>query len=226
MKIDVASPEIECVIYCKVTNADGLHKADRVEKHVQLEATTSEGLRTRVRKTVFGPSIKYVHTLKAKPKVDIKGAVQILNEKNVEVDKEYFEIFASGAKKGLVKNRHSFNSNSVTVNYKDHEGKDQTVTLSGIIYEVDVYIDRNGDPVNWVKIDVELNSIFDQLKEHQIDYDTVKFNIKISHLPFAPVNPIMSTTDNEEEKQFLGNLWDQHFNRDPLEVIHDGTEKD
>lgn len=201
------SAETEVAVYAKITDWNGLKLANHKEHHVQLEGSFVAGPRMRVR--IINDN-EYILTMKVRQ--ENAGEVISNNEHNVSVDKGFAEDFKKCASKMVVKDRYVFNSSNVTLKLNvDNEVK--AIQIPNIKYEVDVYEKATGDQSEWCKIDVEIDSILKFLNTEYPEIKEFKLNIKVSHLPFKPVEPILAQNATDEQKAFLSSLWDNEFNR-------------
>lgn len=227
------SSETEVVVYCKVMNFDGLQQASRVELHEQLETQFSNGTRCRVRKTTQGAVVAveseepepvtemllgnsgtdaYVFTFKV-PSGSEEG-FDAHTEFSVPVDKDFFEGFRAVADHRLMKTRYVFASNKIILQYVEGQD-DRIIEVPNITYEVDVYLDSSGQICEWVKIDIEIDPILDHLKVHYPDLNNIKLNVKITHLPFEPADPILTLSATDDQQTFIDVLWRDHFRLAP-----------
>lgn len=201
--------ESEVVIYAKIGSFQDLDKASKkIEQH-QLESTFSNGQKCRVRMNK-DDNESYEFTYKLK--LDTDADISINKEFTVQVDKDFFDNFKFVANKQVIKDRYIFNSENVELTYNEGDEK-KVITIPNIIYEVDVYKKEDGSFSEWCKIDIEVDNILNFLDKEHPQLKDVNLNVKISHLPFRPENPIMSTTKDSQQKEFLGSLWDNEFNR-------------
>lgn len=203
--------ETEVAIYAKIGNPDGLQEANSFELQEQIEGKFAKGPKSRVRKTTKDNTDTYVFTFKVKSE-NTEEVVRANKEFNVDVDKDFFEAFKTSiAEKFVIKTRYIFNSENVELTFMQDSEK-KNIAIPNIIYEVDVYKKPDGTLSEWCKIDVEVDNILNFLDKEHPGLKDVKLNIKISHLPFKPEEAILGTTQNEKEKAFLSDLWDNEFN--------------
>lgn len=200
--------ESEVVIYAKIGDFQGLDKASKKVRHHQIESEFSNGQRCRVRKIEDDGKETYEYTYKLK--INTEADMSVNKEFTVEVDKEFFDNFKYVGNKQVIKDRYIFNSENVELVYMDGEDR-KTISIPNVMYEVDVYEKEDGSFSEYCKIDVEVDNIINFLNKEYPELKDIKLNIKISHLPFVPENPILST--DESKKEFLSNLWDNEFNR-------------
>lgn len=201
--------ETEVIVYAKIDNFEGLHGADSTEEQFQLQGEFSNGIRCRVRRVTIDEQAKYYFTYKLP--TQNKEGLEANIEHTAEVDKDFFDGFKSIAKVAVNKTRYNFNSRSVTMTI-NVDGEDKVIVLPNIQYEVDVYRDRNGEYIDWCKIDVEVDVILNFIKSNYPEYESMRLSVKTNHLPFQPVTPIMAQSANEEQRAFIDSLWDEKFN--------------
>lgn len=201
--------ETEVIVYAKIDNFEGLHGADNTEEQFQLQGEFSNGIRCRVRRVTIDEQAKYYFTYKLP--TQNKEGLEANIEHTAEVDKDFFDGFKSVAKTAVNKTRYKFDSRSVTMTI-NVDGEDKVIVLPNIQYEVDVYRDRNGEYIDWCKIDVEVDVILNFIKSNYPEYESMRLSVKTNHLPFQPVTPIMAQSANEEQRAFIDSLWDEKFN--------------
>lgn len=207
------SKEMEVAIYAKITDMQGLEKANSREEHIQLESKFENGTKCRIRKIIKSDgSIQFVETMKIRTESD--GIVPTDMEHSVEVNEEFFEAFRHAANRMLKKTRYSFSSQNVNMTIGDNENS-QKIQLPNVTYEVDVYTNPEGGVAEWCKIDVELDAIVAYIQQNHPDVPESTLRISVSHLPFKPIEPILNDTKDPEKKAFLGKLWDTQFNLKP-----------
>ena len=215
---DIAK-EIELVMYAKIGNIDGLQQA--VEKIHQREIIGNmivPGLdkpqRWRIRET---NDHSYEFTIKKRVEND-QGLNEFI-EDNVIVTKDLWNTLRSCANKGHDKYRYVFNAENVVLKYyhKDFEDKRQAI-IPKLKYEVDVYLPPSHSEPIWCKIDIELQDALQHLKENYPEIDKARVNISVSHLPFKPVNVIMSNDPDPQKQQILGQIWETQFNLNPKDL--------
>lgn len=203
--------ETEVAIYARIGDPNGLTQAANSEEHEQVEGFFKKGSKCRVRKITKNNTDTYVFTIKVKDQEN-NSAASAVDEYNAEVDKAFFDGFKlAGGEKFVLKTRYVFNSENVELTF-EQEGEKQNIVIPNILYEIDVYKKPDGNVSEWCKIDVEVDNILAYLDKEHPNIKNVKLNIKINHLPFKPEKAILASTQDEEQKAFLGNLWDNEFN--------------
>ena len=205
--------ETEIVIYCKIGNTEGLSKANKIEKHIQLDSSfikkesSNKSSRCRVRQTTIDNKDTYEFTFKVDTSTseDISG-IEANKEFTVEVDKDFFEGFKSVAASKVIKTRYIFNSDNIYLTINEEDNK-KVIEIPDIKYEVDIYTLEDQTICEWAKIDVEIDNIINYLNTHHPDIDNVKLNVRITHLPFDPTDPILCSEATLEQKEFIDELW-------------------
>lgn len=197
--------ETEVAIYAKIGDLHELEACDHKEFQEQLETEFKNGVRCRTRKTTsMDGASSYEYTYKLKTKND--NAAQTLIEHSVIVDEAFHEDFKQVAERLLTKTRYIFNSKQVALKF--YEGDlEKEVIIPNIKYEVDVYTKEDGTACDTCKIDVEVDSVLAFLSKEYPNLDKFNLTLKISHLPFAPFDPIFGHTENKDQKEAISNIW-------------------
>lgn len=197
--------EDELVFYCKITDMDGLKQADSKEHHEQWEIKNSRG-RVRVRATSKdGLEPKYELTFKTKSEnAGIVGSI----EQNNPINKEIFDGFHMLSTRGMIKDRYCFPVKKLQI--KNSAGL-QDIVIEGVFYEVDVFFNEDNTYNEYVKIDLELNTILDKLKESHPDLGEFKLNVSLMELPFKPTEIIIGREPSAEDKEKIDKLYDEVF---------------
>ena len=142
-----AKPEVEYVLYARISDFAILHQASASEAHEQWEikipnlSSNGGSGRIRVRKTADKNGISYALTFKIRknpqekeglitPQVDLSHAIAC--------DDQALQMFKILSESGMVKERFMF------------------PTKDGLTWEVDVFMKEDGTRHEWVKIDLEL----------------------------------------------------------------------
>lgn len=127
-----ATREKEYVWYGRLTNPEELQKA--VGQEVQKQSSLKgKGGTIRVRETTNNGQISYTLTAKA---YSARGDA---NEVSLPVSKDMYEIFKTLTGESMDKIRYTF-----------------PIEGTELKWEVDVFIDAQGNPKDWVKIDLEV----------------------------------------------------------------------
>lgn len=201
--------ETELTFYAKIGNFQGLEQAVSSEVQAQFSYTlpAKEGMpesRVRVRSTAKDGVIQYEETIKS-PIENKETKTFGCDEHTTIINEEYFEAWKKTYPcSGVDKIRYVFLSKEVELDVGD--GK--IVKLPEIKYEVDVFLNRQGQRSAWCKIDIEIDKLLDTLKEQHAEvkqFDTV---VKLSSLPFNPQHAFSGKSEKEEERQAVDHFWD------------------
>ena len=204
------SKETEIVIYAKIGNSAGLNKADSIINQIQCGAKFIDGNRCRTRDTIVDNISKKEYTIKIEENTD--SSIKTDTEFTVPVDDKFFEGFKRIADTIIHKTRYIFESSTVRLCYtKDGDKIDEVI--GNIKYEVDVFFNKDETTSEWCKIDVEIDSILEHINRNHKEVEDINFTIKISHLPFNPMEAILYVDATGEQKDFIANLWDHVWNK-------------
>ena len=199
--------ETEIVVYSKINHFDGLEEAQSIEHHLQYETRFENKGRSRVRRVTKGDQVSYFFTMKIP--TDDAGLFST-TEYTVEVDVDFFEGFGAIATRKIDKTRYVFTSQKVDMTLAS-ENTEANVNLPHVKYEIDVFNNDQGNPVDWCKIDIEIDGLLDHLSAELPEAGIGKLKLKVSHLPFKPTNSILMTNASEEQQAFVKQLWDTQF---------------
>jgi len=210
-------PETELCFYARIGNPAGLEQA--VSQEVQSQFTynipdSEDGKkrgRIRVRSTAINGDTKYEECLKVPQESGfvIEGCV----EYPIPITKDYFDAWiAAYGVKGVDKIRYVFLSKEVIL---QTDGVD--VTLPEVKYEVDVFLDEQGNRSIWCKIDIEIDGIMAYLSEHHPEITRFDTTVKLSSLPINPEDAFSAVTEDEEQKAAIKSFWDK-FSHYPKKV--------
>lgn len=210
--------ENEVCLYAKVNKPEGLLQAQSVESHIQFEFKIpgEEGenkRRIRVRKTrpkmiTADHGITEVRSLAQCTetfKVDhpVKEGMLSCDEHTTAIEPEYFNAWiAHFGMNGVAKMRYVFLSKDVAMVFGGKE-----IVLPDVKYEVDIFYAPDGSRSKYCKIDVEVDPIIAYLKEHHPDVQNVGMQVKISHLPFDPVDPILASSNDPAVQKMIDAFW-------------------
>lgn len=185
----VAKAEIEFAIYGKMTNPNELQKATKVIKQLQASRKgVTAGSQIRVRRSqeihprTFKPleEMQYILTAKA-PSKEREG----LDEVNSGCSEDLLKVFLSVAGEYMEKTRFVIPEKRIS---------------QAKYWEVDIFYDAEGSPIEWVKIDLEIND--SSLKELPVLPNLGLTNVIISRA---------GKYKNAEEQQFVGTLYSDYF---------------
>lgn len=197
------SKETEIAIYARIGDMSGLEECDARELQHQLETKFKNGTKCRVRMTQQGEKKEYCMTMKTAAESCPTTQALAQMEHNTPVNEEFFNGFKVAAERMLIKTRYIFDSKSVTLLFGDKQ-----IVIPDVRYEVDVYTKEDGTVADWCKIDVEVDSILDYLEECYPEIKGFKLTIKINHLPFKPMERILASTTDIDEKAELSRIWE------------------
>lgn len=199
--------EREIVIYVKVGDYAGLEQAFKKEEHLQAQIRTKVGyIRIRRTKNADG-SYKYDQTTKIKNKA-VK--TREMREVTCDITQELFEQFLSIAESVMDKTRYCFRSEKLTVTVNE---KSIDLSPDDIIYEVDVFKDKDGKVSEWCKIDIEVQKLDAKLRTVFGD-EIPKLNmvVKLNQLPFKPHTFILDDeSTNADKKALVTEIYEQQF---------------
>ena len=191
--------ETEYTLYCDMLEPSGLSKSDNIEIVSQYDIKKSENVRHRVRKTVYSNgTTKYTFTTKEKFNNDLSKNI----ETTVDIDKSKFDSLKEKATLYTEKTRYIFNAVNISMDYSNN-----ILKLPNLKYEVDVFKDENGIDINICKIDIEIDKVIEFIEENYKDLENINLVLKISHLPFKPINPKLNTI--KENKSFIDSFYDK-----------------
>jgi hypothetical protein len=111
-----------------------------------------------------------------------------------------------------------FYSKLVELSLIKEGGSKTVVTLPQIKYEVDVYTKKDGTVSEWCKIDVELDSILPLINK-ETGGKPARIIIKVSHLPFKPVDSMLGSSQVHEHKKIMSRIWDTEWNLPPFDEV-------
>lgn len=203
----MSDKEIEAVFYADIGDIEGLKQASQVIDQEQCESNLTDGTRIRVRREETEGRISYEMTIK-KPTLTAGGPAQSSSEYNTSIEKEFYEAFRACSQHVLRKKRYVFLSKSVVMSIRSKEGGLQEIELNNIKYEVDVYRNKEGQIIGFVKIDVELQDLIAQINSKHKGAGDFGVHVKLSHLPFKPTGIISANTDNQEERSKIDSFWE------------------
>ena len=206
-KAPVVENEKEIVIYVKIGDRAGLDQAFKKEEQFQGQIKTEVGS-IRVRRTKNADeSYKYEQTTKVEQE---NTDVKTMREVTLEITKEQYEQFLSVTPYYMDKVRYCFKAEQVSLTMDD-----KVVELSpdDLIYEVDVFKDKDGNESEWCKIDVEIQKLSAKLQTvFGENIPDVKMVVKVNQLPFKPNNFVLEDdSDNKDKKALIKSIYDTQF---------------
>ncbi len=205
----VVNSEHELVLYGKITDPKGLEHAVSFESHEQWEIKVPKG-RVRIRKTTK-PNLAPTFSLTFKQKSSSMGVNGNI-ETTFNIEEEMFNSFKSLADQGMIKDRYLFAVQTVQVS---NETGLSDIHIPDMNYEVDVFytLDDQGNKAykDWVKVDVELDSLMQIIQKSHPDIGEFNLNIKASVLPIGLTEIILSTDEDPVSKEKISKLYDDYF---------------
>lgn len=142
--------EIEYDFYCRIEDFDQLAGASRKEIQEQWNLPFSKksvDVSVRVRKCATDSDIRFELT----NKIDIEGLDGVWEVERA-IERQHFETIRDLSKQGMIKHRYFFPVNG-----------------TDLVWEVDVFHDDKGRPIEWVKIDLEVHQRMNKLPELPIE---------------------------------------------------------
>ena len=180
--------EHEHEIYVLIEDFDQLKEAKSVDRQEQwtlkVAKTDKNGARgnIRIRKITKRPPygeeatadapVQYVYNIKANMADGSRLEVPL------PASEDSFKVFKALAENGMIKDRYHF---------PDKE--------SGLVFEVDMFLDPEGNYYPWAKIDIEVKDI----------------NAEVPPLPILVKEKIMGDTKDPAEKERITELYDKYF---------------
>lgn len=179
----MSKPETELVIYAKVTKPEGLELATKIIYQEQAQIKAQNGrIRVRMEKNKGEENYSYNILVKTGYK---KEAVQTAMESApIDIDGNLYEMFKQASGEFMRKVRYVFKVEKVTIASPGLTGE---LTVDDLFYEVDRFIKADGSFSEWVKIDVEIDSLLTALNAAGLNAELKKeMIVKVSSLPFGP----------------------------------------
>lgn len=172
----------------------------------QLDITDpSKNSRSRGRKTInLDEPGKPEYTFTVKTEVKSDDGMDEHKEITNLITEDIFNSLFEKATLYTEKTRYTFKSNSSFINFENKK-----FILPDILYEVDVYKDKNNLIFDYCKIDIELNKVLDYINTTFPNIKEIDLKLKLSHLPFKPINVIDSNNCSDEDKELIDNFYTQ-----------------
>lgn len=212
------SKETEITIFGRIVNMEDLNEFTEKEHHVQLESKLEKG-KCRVRKTTTNIGTTYQYVLKI-PVITTSEDLNIIasNEYKLDVDELFFNGFKEVANCCFYKTRYIAKSNEVILKIKIDDEQEDIIKLPDIKYEVDIYDDINGQPSEWCKIDIEVDTLLKYINERFPDNDNdLYFKVSLQNLPINLENVIVKEFANDEQLAIINNLFNSVYKKDVTE---------
>lgn len=193
--------EVELCFYGEITNPKGLAEATSTELQEQYEfrlPPTEDGKkrgRQRVRKTTIDNQARYVQTLKV-PMPEEEGKIQGETEYDTEIGEDFWKAWRQTyCCPGVMKQRYVFLSQKVELQYKG-----QTFELPEVKFEIDVFINKEGQRSKWCKIDIEIQHLQEFIEQHAPRVKKFTSNISFAKLPIGLEN-VFPAIDMEKKSE-------------------------
>ena len=197
--------EDEITLYARIGNRDGLAKAAQVIEQEQAQLKTPKG-GVRVRK--FREGRNWAYEMTTKTKLSNTGSV-VNQEQTTEITSDVYRLFTSACDTVMIKARYVFDIERVVVK---NAALDAEVVVEGLKWEVDVFQTPTGAMSEWCKIDVEITTLRQQLKDAGISVKDLEFALKVSTLPFEPQACFHDDgSDNPEMRELVKTIYETQF---------------
>lgn len=105
------------------------------------------------------------------------------------------------------KHRYIFEATNVNLTTTDNN----VIELPKLVYDVDCFTNPDGGYHEWCKIDVEIDAIIEYFNKYSLDIKDTALKVKVSHLPFKPVEAFIAENATDEQKQFIDELYNNYF---------------
>lgn len=201
--------ENEITIFAKIGNIEGLKQAVRQEGQIQIEARLGAENHCRVRRTDKAGEVGYMYTFKLR-NASNSAPVASKHEFNLPVDEDFFNGFKQVADKEQNKTRYIFESEKITLSYKEND-EDKVLDIPDVIYEVDVFKKADGTICEWCKIDVEIDQVMQFLEHNHPELKNINMTVKITHLPFEPKDSFICSGPDDENHARVAALYEHEF---------------
>lgn len=204
-----SSQETEIALFGQITNRDVLETADDVIIINEYKALLGKDnyCRLRVTKDKAG-KVLAEYTIKV-PLVETEGNLATKKEYNYQVDQDFIDWFISNANESCNKTRYIFKVKDYPARAKvsqDVKSIPEDITISEMIVEVDVF-----KGTDWVKIDIELDSIIDSLKETATPF--LIFDIVMEKIPVKMTDYFLHDKSDEVKENKVKELFQNYFNK-------------
>lgn len=200
------SEETEVTFYSKISDMEGLKKANYKVKQIQSEGKINGKLKCRVRSSDTLGKVLYEMTMKEEDG-EVFG-IKKCKEHSVEINKDFFDVFLKSVGTYFKKTRYVFVSDGVNLIFNENGAK-RVIELPKVNYEVDVFQKQDGTMSEWCKIDVELDSVIAKLSNSYPDIKDYDFKFSLNTLPLGLSGTIIAHGADIEQKQLLDKFWDE-----------------
>lgn len=205
--------ETELVLYARVGNEAGLLQAAEIYDQEQAQVRAPNGnIRVRMeRKRGESPDFRY--ELTTKHFTQTQDGIKSCEEKTEPCTAAQYEMFKSVCDQFMRKVRYVFYIENVSIKTP---GMQAQLEVPGLKYEVDRFISKDGTFSEWVKIDLELDALYEALKKAGLDTSIAAPHIvsKLSMLPFDPQSAFYDDGSKEGPmRDLVTAIYDKQFVR-------------
>ena len=197
--------ERELQIYSKVGNFHGLKQAKQMIEQDQIDRFIPGKGRERVRKEVSDKGTEYTAIIKAFIQNEGQAITNRLEE-TVVVTEDFFRLFGVLGGQRIKKQRYIFFSGPIAI---QKAGEETSTEFPPVKIEVDVPIRPDGATPTYVKIDVEVQELLEQI-ENKLGASVSKVDIdfQIDGLAFVPQEAFVADSSmTDEQKAIVDNFW-------------------
>jgi hypothetical protein len=204
--------ETELVIYCRIGNEAGLAQASETILQEQAQVSGPNGkIRVRMSRSINEPAYSYELTTKhfhARNDVGVKACT----ETNKECDQQTYEMFKSVCDQFMRKIRYIFKIESVKIQAPGLTGELEVPDLK---YEVDRFIGADGALSEWVKIDLELDALYQALENAGVKMDVAPEIVsRVTSLPFQPQSAFVDDGSKDTKlRELVSAVYSKQFVR-------------
>lgn len=196
--------ENEITVMAKVGDFNGFAKAEESVNIHELTRFIEGRGKYRTRRYTGGDGVTYGAGIKG---IGEGNTVKTTVDEECPCSAAYFEASRILADQLTIRDRFIFNGSTASLTV---DGKD--VMIPPIDYQVDLFHRFDGREAEWVKIDIEINSLKEAVKALTgVEDPETEIAIKVSHLPFLPTEAFIVADDNTpEQKEILKKLWEEN----------------
>lgn len=198
--------ETEIVLYARIHNFDNLKLAQKKESHEQWTVVAPYG-KVRVRKTTL-PELAPTFEVTVKTR-DSKMGISDGDEDNLPCAEGFFESFKAIASEGMIKDRYEFKAASVSM--KTDAGEEDLNANDDVVFEVDLFKNKDGSYCEYVKIDIEVHRLMERLAQKGIDTKDSDFDISVRQLPLKLTDVVRGDDKSETTRAFIRDLYSKYF---------------
>lgn len=194
--------ETEIVMYARITDFEGLKKASSKQSQEQWQVNGPFG-KIRVRNEAH-EGVDGTYTMTIKSKDSMLGGP----ETGMGIDQTVFSAFKVISDNGMIKDRYKFPAQRVMM--RDSSGR-HNVPIPDLVFEVDVFKKPDGTYHEWCKIDLEIDSILEAVKNINGSITTADLSINVSDLPFRPMEVMDNTMKDQAVRDKITQLYETVF---------------